>query len=248
MAIFWQLVNRVMRQADVLLLLLDARMVDETRNDEIEDKARRLGKPLIYVITKCDLVEKDEAEQHKKELNPCVFISATEHFGVNKLRERILIEAKRIGLEGKQVKVGVLGYPNVGKSSLINALKGRKSAKTSSMSGYTKHIQKIKADNRIVLIDTPGVIPYKERDQVKHALIGTTDYTKEKDPDVVAVRLMEMFPGKIEAHYGVEQKQDKEETLVVIAVKKNLLMKGNKPDIQRTATMILKDWQNGEIR
>ena len=73
---FWGLVNRVIREADVLLLLLDARLVNETRNLEIESKVRQKGKPLIYVVTKCDLVGKAHAEKWKSILNPCVFISA----------------------------------------------------------------------------------------------------------------------------------------------------------------------------
>ena len=99
--------------------------------------------------------------------------------------------------------VAILGYPNVGKSSLINALKGRGAAKTSSVSGFTKHIQKIRT-SQIILLDTPGVIPYKENDRLKHNIIGTLDHNKEKNPDDVAMSLMEIFPGIIENYYNVD--------------------------------------------
>lgn len=247
MANYWRIVNRVIADADLLLLVLDARLVDETRNVEIEDKVRRYNKPLIYVVTKSDLVGKKEAEAAARALNPSVFISATKHLGTTKLRQRILIESKRAGIERRAVKVGVLGYPNVGKSSLINALKGRKSASTSILSGHTKGVQKIKADRRIILLDTPGVIPYKENTAMKHAFIGTLDFTKIKEPDRVVGQLMHHFPGRIEGFYGVAADEDPEVVLEAIAVKKKILKKGNKPDIMRIATMIIKDWQKGVI-
>ena len=240
------MVNKVIIQADILLMTLDARLVDETRNQEIEDKVKYLNKPLIYVITKCDLADKAEVEKHKKELGLAVFVSAKEHHGIKMLREKILIEAKRIGK--KEVRVGVLGYPNVGKSSLINAMKGRKAASTSSLSGHTRGLQNVKADNRIMLIDTPGVIPYQEKDFMKHAFIVTIDFVKTKEPDLVVMGLMERFPGKIESFYGVKEKEDKEETIEEIALKSNTLKKGGIPDTMRMAKTILKDWQKGAIK
>jgi len=236
---FWKIVNDVIRQADILLLLLDARLVDETRNKEVEDKVRVEGKPLIYVVTKSDLVGKEEAEKYKKILKPCVFVSAKEFLGTTKLRERILIEAKV-----KEPKVGVLGYPNVGKSSLINAMKGKHSASTSSLSGHTKGVQMIRADSRIIFLDTPGVIPYKEKDEIKHIMIGTIDYNKVKEPDLVVMELMERFPGKIEERFGAAVKDDKEETIEEIARNRNILKRKGELDIQRTSRMILKEWQN----
>jgi len=244
---FWRIVNQVIEDADVLLLILDARMIDETRNPEIENKVGHAGKPLVHVITKCDLVDKTVVEKFKKTLNNCVFVSATKHYGTTMLRDKILIEAKRVYPKKKAITVGVLGYPNVGKSSIINALKGRKSAPTSILSGYTKGVQKVRADNRIMLLDTPGVIPYQEKDRMKHALIGTIDFNNTKEPDLVVMELMQRFPKKIESFYEVEPNEDLEAVIEVIAVKRNILKKGNVPDIMRTSRMILKDWQKGVI-
>lgn len=245
---FWDVVNNVIHDADVILLLLDARSVEETRHQEIEDKVKRLGKPLVYVITKCDLVPKTVVEKYKKTLKPCVFVSAIEHHGTTILRDRILIEVNKAKLAKPQVKVGVLGYPNVGKSSLINALKGRAAAPTSRLSGHTKGVQKIRIDNRILLLDTPGVIPYREDDDIKHTKIGTIDYTKTKNPDMVVLQLLQEYPGRIEKFYDVTPEEDPEETLEKIAKKLKMLMKGNRPDIERLARLILRSWQKGEIR
>jgi len=239
------MVNDVIRRADVLLLVLDARVPELTRNREIERKVDRAGKKLIYVINKCDLIGKEISEKHKKKYNPSVFVSSTQHLGTTKLRERILIEAKRIGKE--RVVVGVLGYPNCGKSSVINALKGKGSAKTSSVSGYTRGIQLVKADNKIMLLDTPGVIPFREDDDLKHVLIGTKMFDKVKDPDIYAMELIKFCKGLIETHYDIKAK-DEYEALEKIAFKFNKLVKGGEPNIELISRMILKDWQQGKIR
>ena len=243
---FWKAVNKVIEESDVILMLLDARLVDETRNIEIENKVKGHKKPLIYVITKCDLVDPGDIKQKKQELGLAVFVSAKDHHGMKMLRDKILIQAQRLGK--KTAKVGVLGYPNVGKSSLINSLKGKKAASTSSLSGHTKGVQNVRADNRIMLLDTPGVIPYKEKDFMKHAFIGTLDHIKIKEPDLVVMELLERFPGKIERSYGVKEKEDKEETIEDIALKTNTLKKGGIPDVMRISQKIIRDWQAGKIR
>src|SRR3989338_2174139 len=130
---FWVHVKLVLREADILIEVLDARMIQASRNEEIEDKIRHLGKILLYVINKCDLVDVEALKQEKKGLSPSVFISSKDRLGTTILKKKILELS-----HGEPVIVGVLGYPNVGKSSLINALAGRTAAKTSSESGYTK--------------------------------------------------------------------------------------------------------------
>jgi hypothetical protein len=245
MANFWDLVNNVIRRSDVLLLVLDSRLIEETRNQEIEDKVKQTGKVLIYVLTKCDLVEQDILEQKKKLFNPCVFFSATNRLGTLKLRERIMIEAKKSSIKGNIV-VGVLGYPNVGKSSLINAMKGRRAAPIGALSGITKSVQMIRSTS-LCFLDTPGVIPYGEKDKLKHILTGTIDYTNGKDPDLLVFGIMKTFPGRLEAFYGVDVGDDQEDTLERICRKKNMLISGSKPDVMRMARQILKDWQKGLI-
>ncbi len=245
---YWTLVKHVIQDADILLLVLDARLVNESRNSELERRISDSGKPIIYILNKCDLVNREETQKLCKELQPSVMISAKEHLGVSKLRERIHIEAKR--LHKKEVVVGVLGYPNVGKSSLINALKGRKSASTSPLSGHTKGLQRIRVGRRILLMDTPGVIPYnepKEKHFIKHAAIGSIDYTHIREPDIVVVDLLSKFPGRIEAYYGVESNDDPYDTILEIAKKRRVLKKGGTPDEMRIARMILTDWQKGRI-
>ena len=239
---FWNAVKGVIDEADILLEVIDARHIDQTRNIEIEEKVRGAGKVLIYVFNKCDLADIDSLEHQKRHFNPCVFVSSKEYHGIKMLTEKIIIEGKRMGL--KKPRVGVLGYPNMGKSSLINALNGKGSARASSESGFTRGKQYINARN-FTLIDTPGVIPYGEKDDVKKAITGME--TKLKDPETNVLRIMERYPGKIEKQYGAEfEEDDVEAGLESIAVKLNLLLKGKKPDTKRAAQQILRDLRDGK--
>ncbi|HEY9705691.1 MAG TPA: GTPase, partial [Allocoleopsis sp.] len=232
--------------ADILLIVLDARMISQTRNEEVEKKVQKTGKPYIYVINKSDLIDYATVKAYSKSIPNSVFISAKEHKGTSILREKIQIAASKAGIDG-QVKVGVLGYPNVGKSSIINSLSGRNAAPVSNISGYTRGLRKVRSPAKIILLDTPGVIPYLEKNDMKHAIIGTIDYAKEKEPDMVAVFLMKEFPSLIEEHYGVPKKRDPHKTLELIAEKRKLIAKGGVPDVERAGRMILKDWQTGKI-
>ena len=187
---FWTLVNKVIEEADVLLLVLDARLVQESRNIELERKVQDAGKPFIYVISKSDLAEAGDV------LQPSIAVSSKDYRGIGALKRRILTLAKK-----QAVIVGVLGYPNVGKSSLINSLKGKGSASVSPLSGHTRGLQKVRVGKRIMLIDTPGVIPYNEKDFMKQSVIGTIDYLHVREPDVVVSGLMQRFPEKFEKFY-----------------------------------------------
>lgn len=244
---FWTKVNQVIDDADIILLVLDGRLIKETRNKEIENKVKEIKKPLIYVVTKCDLADRPYLEKYRQRLRPSIFTSSKDKYGTKELRDLIYIVATKHKIKG-DIKVGVLGYPNVGKSSLINAMRGRNSAPTSALSGYTKGIQKIKTSKNILMLDTPGVIPSKDRDLTAQSMTGTIDYTKTKEPEMVVFELMEQFPGVVEKHYSMPIKDDFEEFIDALAVKKNILKKGAEPDTARMARTILTDWQKGKIK
>ena len=157
------LVKDVIKKADVLLEVIDARFPDETRNSEVEREIVRLNKPFIIVINKCDLVSKEKLEKTKARLSkiaPTIFISSKDRSGTTMLRHQILASAC---IKGRDILVGTLGYPNVGKSSVINGVTGRHRAGTSPISGYTKGVQHVDAGSRIMFIDTPGVIPFDSK-------------------------------------------------------------------------------------
>ena len=247
------IIDNIIDQADIILELLDSRFIEKTRNIEIEETVKKLGKVLIYVLTKSDLVDikKIEQEVELEKLKPYLFFSAKERKGSATLKKLMKIEARKLNQDA--VNVGVIGYPNTGKSSLTNYISGKSSAKTSPVAGYTKGIQKIKILEGLYLIDTPGIIPPFEKISgnreydVKHTQIGAITWDKARNPDMIISRLMKEYPNVLEKHYEIDAKEDSEFLIEELEKKFHYLKKGNKIDEVRTAKKILKDWQEGKI-
>ena len=251
------IVKKVVRVSDIVLEVLDARFIGEMRNLELERLVEKRGKKLIYVLNKADLVDyKKINRQFSSSFRPRVFVSCKKRFGSRELRERIKIEASRVELSNKRerVQVGVVGYPNSGKSSLINFLTGKNSAKTSKQAGFTRGMQKIRLSEGIVLLDTPGVIPAGEYSTSKrerfsqNAKVGARTYSDVKYPEEVVDYIMKDNSGVISDFYGVEFEGDVDEFIEKLGQKKGFLRKGGKVDVDRTSRFILRDWQKGDIR
>ncbi len=248
---YWKLVNEVIEKSDVLLEVLDSRLPDMTRNSEVEKKVAGAGKKLILVLNKADLIGQHLAEKEKKLLGPSypvVFVSSKEHHGTKLLREKIhIVVGKK-----EDIVVGVLGYPNVGKSSIINVLKGRKAASTSPLAGHTRAIQNIRITSRILMLDTPGVIPFVEKDETKHVLIGTKMFSEVKNPDIYAGEIISLCnkinEQIIPSFYNVPFVTDAYAELEKIAEKMNFRLKGGDFDLDKTARMVIRDWQTGRIK
>jgi len=250
---FPTIMQKVTEMSDIIIEVLDARFPKETRNLEIEEMLKKRGKKIIYALNKSDLINQKPVIG----LYPNVFVSCKNRTGIKRLRDRIKIEANNIGkTSGKsdRINVGVIGYPNTGKSSLINLLIGKSSAKTGAEAGFTKGIQKLRLTPNIVLLDSPGVIPEKEYSSIdseaisKHAKVGARTYDKVRDPEMVITNLIKEYAGIIEKYYNIEAKEDIEIFLEELGKKKNYLKKGGEIDTDRTARTILKDWQEGKIR
>lgn len=244
MASFQQLVRNVIRHADILLMVVDARQPETTINEYMLQMLH--GKKLLYVINKIDLVPEEDWKALKRKLRPSVAVSSTQHLGTIMLLKKINAIA-----HGGEVKVGVIGYPNTGKSSLINALRSRGSASVSSVAGHTKALQHIRVSKNILLVDTPGVLPREEEkdaDRTRmHEYLGTIDVSRVKEPDLAVFALMERYPGMIERFYALDH-ADAEELLAAIALKKNVLRAGGEPDTMRMARQVLRDYQSGKMR
>ncbi|MDH3352963.1 MAG: 50S ribosome-binding GTPase [Nanoarchaeota archaeon] len=300
----------VVRISDIVLEILDARFIEETRNLEVEEDVLKKGKILVYVINKSDLINTKELEKTlPKWMRPYVFVSATKGEGLKDLKARIKMEAKRIlaqrktkpekkakfdknakkeekkeskqdkivsDLESKKrIHVGVIGYPNAGKSSVINFITRRSVAKTAKQAGFTKGMQKIRMSEDILILDTPGVIPAstystETKTFAQDVKVGGRTYSDVKDPeDVVFYLISAPVPEDpknitedeqlaineatknataIENFYGIEAEGNVEVLIEELGKKKGFLGKGGKVDVDRTSRIILRDWQTGEIK
>ncbi|MFP4403256.1 MAG: GTPase [Candidatus Woesearchaeota archaeon] len=244
---FWKIVNSVIEESDLILEVVDSRMPKFSRNEEIEKKIEKQNKKLIIVLNKCDLVEKDDLDKMKKKLKNSVFVSTKKMLGTTILKKKIL----SLGAKEKIV-VGVVGFPNTGKSSIINAIAGKNKAKASSYAGFTKGIQKIRASSRIMLLDTPGVIPFKENDESRETIIAAKNPAQLDDPEYIALEIIKLTDEKsILKTYNIEYNFTDEiddDILEKIAIKKNLLKKGGLANTKDASIIVIKDWQTGKLK
>ena len=242
-------VTKVISGSDLVLCVLDARYIYDTRNAPIENKIKEQNKKVLYVLNKADLVQNIDQKELNK-LYPRVLVSCLTRKGVNELRSRIKIICRTISKE-PPFYIGVVGYPNTGKSSVINLIIGRKDvAKTSPQSGFTKGIQSLKLSDEIYLLDSPGIIPESERfsEITKLAKIGVKTFDNVQDPDMVVYELMKLNPGVFEKFYEIDAKGDSEKLIDELGKKRNLLLTRYRIDTDRAARMILRDWQKGLIK
>lgn len=238
---YYDIVDKVIKSSDILLIVADARKAKESINEKVENWIKKQNKKFLYVINKIDLISK--SEQDKIHIPNSVEVSAKKHMNTTNLLKKIMEVGK-----GKEVTVGVVGFPNTGKSTLINALKGKRSAPASAVSGYTKGLQKLRISSKILMIDTPGVFSYDKKEFIDNIIIGAIDADKVENPEDTASELIDALKGKVEKYYDVEKNYDSYDTLENIAIKKKLLRKGNLPDTKRTGKEIIRLWQTGKIR
>jgi len=245
---YWPVVKKVLKDSDVVLEILDARMPELSRNKELERKVKMYKKHLVLVFTKIDLVSGRVLDDLRKEYKNAFFVSGTKNIGISKLRTGLLILRKRMKIE--DLKVGVVGYPNMGKSAIINALVRRARAKVSRYAGTTKGIQWIKRGN-LMILDSPGVVPFYDN-EVKLGLLGSKNPEKIRNPQRVVFAVIKNFMKRnkeaLEKFYGIEVKGDEYDVLLAIGEKRKFLRKGGVVDERRTEMQILRDWQRGKLR
>jgi len=248
----WSQILGIVSKSDIILHVLDARDPLSTFSKRLVNAVEKRGKKLIIVINKADLVPRSVVEEWKKYFEKqgftAVYIAASKHMGTLKLRRVIKKTAPVL-----PVVVAVIGYPKVGKSSIINALKGRHSAPTSpypGSPGYTRHFQLYRVDSNILVVDTPGILPV-EGDEVERIIRG---YPPEKleDPVKPAIMLIERVlrenPYAFLHAYNIESR-DPLKILEEIAAKRGWFYKTTKePLIEEAARTIIRDYHDGKIR
>ncbi|MCY0868547.1 MAG: 50S ribosome-binding GTPase [Desulfurococcus sp.] len=247
----WRQLERMISRVDVVLMVLDVRDPLSTFSKRLESMVYKLGKKLILVLNKADLVPRSVAEEWKEYFEErgytTVYMAAARHMGTLVLRRTI----RRVAPSLPTV-VAVAGFPKVGKSSIINGLKGRHSAPTSpypGSPGYTRHFQLYRIDKNIMILDSPGVIPVEGG--MLEAVIRGYPPEKLEDPVPPAVMLVERIlkyhPDAFEKAYGVKSREPLR-ILEEIALKRGWVYKTTKePLIEEAARAVIRGYHDGVI-
>lgn len=247
---------------DLVIELVDARIPMSSKNPEIDQLGR--NKSRIILLNKSDLADpgwnEAWAEYFKnkgfwiQEMNSKTGAGLKTIQGLvqNACKEKIERDRKR-GILNRPVRAMVVGIPNVGKSTFINALAGKACTKTGNKPGVTKGKQWIRLNKNLELLDTPGILWPKFEDQKvgeRLAMIGSIkDELLHADELAVVLLtyLQREYPQMIKERYQINMEEDAYKTLENICISRKCFQKGEQPDILRASGMVLEDFRSGRI-
>lgn len=246
----WLELYKVLDSSDVIVHVLDARDPLGTMCDRIAKyvKEEAPHKHLMYVLNKVDLVPTGVTAKwlkHFSRTHPVVAYhsnSMSNNYGknnlINLLRQLSKLYKKR------HLSVGFVGYPNIGKSSIINTLRNKSVCKVAPVPGETKVWQYITLTRSIYLIDCPGIVPVADYDQA--VLRGAVRVENIEEPGEYVEMIVKKAKNSVAKAYGVEFR-DSADLIEKLGIKFGKLNKGGEPNRDIVAKMILHDWIRGKI-
>ncbi|MBC5667986.1 ribosome biogenesis GTPase YlqF [Eubacterium sp. BX4] len=247
---------------DLVIGLLDARIPISSRNPDIDNLGK--NKARLVLLNKSDLA--DEAQNNKwiqyfKDKGIIALkINSKNKQGIKDINNAVLTVCKekierdkRKGIKNRPVRAMVVGIPNVGKSTFINAYAGKNCAKTGNKPGVTKGKQWIRLGKNLELLDTPGVLWPKFDDQkigLHLAFIGSMN-DNNLDMAELAYQLIKevskTYPEAFLNRYGIVGDEDPLQVMYQVAEVRGCKLKGNKPDLDKTSSMIMDDFRSGKL-
>lgn len=251
----WGELYKVLDSSDVVIQVLDARDPLGTRSTFLEKHLRKNArqKQLILLLNKCDLipawVTKRWLHYLSREYPTLAFhASVSSPFGKGALLG-LLRQLSRLRTDKKYISVGLVGYPNVGKSSVINALRSKRVCSVAPVPGATKVWQYVTLTKKIFLIDCPGVVHGSTRDTDTQAVLKGVVRVENLDDaaehvDEVLCRIKKVY---LRRAYGIATWESYEDFLEQLARKAGRLLRGGEPDVNSAAKMVLFDWQRGRL-
>ncbi|KAI9143020.1 NUC091 domain-containing protein [Paraphysoderma sedebokerense] len=250
----WNELYKVVDSSDVVIHVLDARDPMGTRCRNVEDHIKKEAKHkhLIFMLNKCDLVPTWVTARWVKILSReyptlAFHASITNPFGKGSLIQ-LLRQFAKLHSDKKQISVGFIGYPNTGKSSIINTLKKKKVCNVAPIPGETKVWQYITLMRRIYLIDCPGIVYPSEDTEADIVLKGVVRVENLKNPEDYIPELVNRVKRVyLVKSYEVDGWETPLEFLEMVAKKSGKLLKGGEPDVGTVAKMVLNDWLRGRI-
>ena len=250
---------------DVVYEVVDSRIPYSSVVQEIDNLLK--NKPRIMIMTKSDLCDKTETnkwikyyEQNGKKV---ILVDLEHSFDTKKiinLTEEVMMpineKREKKGLIKRRARVLIIGIPNVGKSTLINRLVGKKAVNVGNMPGVTKDLNWIRINSDIELLDTPGILwPKLEQTKVAYNLASLTAIKEEILPlfqvvEYILKTLYKYYPKVLKDRYGLDEidEYDITNTLDIIGKRRGCLIKGGEIDYDKVYAVILNDIKNGIIK
>lgn len=250
----WGELYKVIDSSDVVVQVLDARDPQGTRCRHLEKhlKEHCKHKHMVLLLNKCDLIpawaSKGWLRLLSKEYPTLAFhASINKSFGKGSLLS-VLRQFSRLKSDKQAISVGFVGYPNVGKSSVINTLRTKNVCKVAPIPGETKVWQYITLTKRIFLIDCPGVVYQNKDSETDIVLKGVVRVENLEDAsEHIGEVLRRVKKEHLQRAYKIKEWADGEDFLVQMCRQTGKLLKGGEPDLMTVAKMVLQDWQRGKI-
>lgn len=258
-----EMVQNNLKLVDVVIELLDARIPLSSKNPEIDKLAQ--NKPRVVVLNKSDLSDKAKLNKwisyYQSKGIKAIPVDTLKGNGVNKIVEECknatkekMDALKEKGRKERAIRVMIVGVPNVGKSSLINKLTGRKSTQTGDRPGVTKCKQWVRLKGNLELLDTPGILWPKFEDQKIALNLAFTRAIKDEilDIDTLGLKFIEKMseiePEKLKARYKLDSLGEEPlETMEMIGRKRGFILGRNELDYTRIAKTVLNEFREGKL-
>ena len=249
---------------DIIYEVIDARMPISSKIKDIDDLIK--DKPRILIMTKYDLCDKKETDKFISYYESLGYIVVPVDLANNKNVKKVLELSESVskelnekrkskGLKPRNLRALIIGIPNVGKSTLINRLVGKKAAGVGNKPGFTKSLSWIRINKDIDLLDSPGILWPKLEDQYEARILAIFSSIKEEilnkeDLALFAIDiLIKLYKEKLESRYNIKgDNMTNIEIMEEIAKKRGCVTKGNITDYERVSSIILNDIKNNAFK
>lgn len=253
------LIAENLKMVDIVIEVIDARIPVSSRNPIIDELVK--SKRRLIILNKSDLSDPKAneawAETFKKQGNLVLTMNCMTGIGVGqlyKLLSRLQDEKNEGQLRKKSLRMMIVGVPNVGKSSLINRMTGKKSAKTGDRPGVTKGKQWLGLENGMQLLDTPGILWPKFEDPQVGLNLAFCGSIKDEilDTASLALELIKVlqrdYPQLLRERYKLDElDEDALVNMEAIAAKRGFILPGKRIDYERCARTLLDEFRGGKI-